>query len=1143
MDKPFIHLHAHSAYSLSEGAIHPKDLVKLAKKNMMPAVAVTDTGNLFGAMEFARYAVEEGIQPIIGCEILIEFEKPQKNQTQILDSIVLLAQNNQGYKNLLALVSQSFLETDAGNTPHITSEALLQNSTGLIMLSGGPRGPLNRFLAQHRKGEAEKLADQLKNVFGDRFYIELQRHFLADPDNIETQIIDLAYAKNIPLVATNNVYFASPKMHFAHEVLLSIAAAKKISEPDRPRSTPHHCFKASVDMYELFKDVPEAVENTYNIAKRCAFMPEVSKPLLPAFAVEGRTEAEELALQAREGLENRLSTHVYTEMMSDAEKQQAGKAYKDRLEFELSVVSKIGFAGYFLIVSDFIKWAKQNNIPVGPGRGSGAGSVVSWSLMITDLDPLRFGLLFERFLNPERVSMPDFDIDFCQDRRDEVIRYVQQKYGNDRVAQIITFGKLQARAVLRDVGRVLEMPYGQIDRIAKLIPFNPAAPTTLADALESDPALQAMRKEEDVSRLMETALQLEGLYRHASTHAAGVVIGDRSLQELIPLYRDPKSDMPVTQFNMKDVENAGLVKFDFLGLKTLTVLVKACEMLKAKGIEIDLNTIPLDDAKTYTMLGRGDSVGIFQLESSGMRDVLVKLKPDRFEDIIAVVALYRPGPMDNIPKYINCKHKREEPDYLYPTLEPILKETYGIMIYQEQVMQCAQVLSGYSLGSADLLRRAMGKKIKEEMDAQRKVFVDGAVAKSVSQSKASEIFDQINKFAGYGFNKSHAAAYALIAYQTAYLKANYTKEFMAASMSLDQGNTDKLNIFRQELQRLKIPLYGPDVNKSFQEFSVENDGIRYSLAALKGVGVGAVEALVDSRNKDGAFKDIIDFATRLDQKVVNKRMLESMTKAGAFDSIEPNRAKIFANVETLSKLSHSVMADKASQQNSLFGGEASGETKVTLAHQENWSILEKLQHEFDAVGFYLSSHPLDTFASILPQMGIKMAAEVLDADRLPPGRQKLAGVVVSKKERRSAKGNKYAFLGLSDPTAVYEVTVFSDTLVRARDYLEEGKLVVVSVDVISEEDGVRITAQDIRPLETNSFKFSEVKLTVDDNENFTALQKTLSSVPKGSGRVTIRVPHKDQYVLVELADKYQLTPLTLPTLKDCPQVSRVDSIL
>src|SRR5262245_24792910 len=914
----FVHLRVHSAYSLSEGAIKIKQLIGLCRREKMPAVAIADTGNLFGALEFALAAKDAGVQPIIACQLAIAREEEGNGAVANRpvakpkpDQLVLLVQDETGYRHLLKLVSRAYLDSAPGDAPQVPMSLLNGHSDGLIALSAGPGGRVGRLLAEGQNDAAETALRQLATLFPGRLYIELMRHGQETEHRTEEKLIDLAYAHDLPLVATNEVFFADRDMFEAHDALLCIAGGSYIGEAERRRVSPENYFKSAEEMRALFGDIPEAVDNTLVIARRCAYMPSARKPILPAFPVEdGSTEAEELRRRAVDGLEHRLAFQVWTPEMDEAARVQAAKPYRQRLEFELGMIEQTGFPGYFLIVADFIQWAKSQGIPVGPGRGSGAGSVVGWALTITDLDPLRWGLLFERFLNPERVSMPDFDIDFCETRRDEVIKYVQQKYGSERVAQIITFGTLKARAALRDVGRVLQMPYGQVDRICKMVPNNPANPVTLTRAIEGEPLLQQMQaQDEAVGRLIDIAQKLEGLNRHASTHAAGVVIGDRPLEELVPLYRDPRSVMAATQFNMKYVETAGLVKFDFLGLKTLTVLEQARQILKLRGVDLDLANIPLDDPKTYETLSRGDATGIFQLEGSGMRDVLRKLKPDRFEDIIAVVALYRPGPMDNIPRYIACKHGQEQPDYLHPTLEGILKETFGIMIYQEQVMQIAQTLSGFTLGNADLLRRAMGKKIKAEMEAQRKSFVDGAIARGVSEANATQIFEQVEKFAGYGFNKSHAAAYALVAYQTAWLKTNYPVEFFAASMTLDLGNTDKLNIFKQELDRLKIKLLPPDINRSQATFAVEEqaDGgqaIRYALAAVKNVGRGAMEDLVAKRDAAGPFKDIFDFTGRLDAQMVNKRQLENLVCAGAMDGIAPNRRQAFDAIVLIVRNAH-----------------------------------------------------------------------------------------------------------------------------------------------------------------------------------------------------------------------------------------------
>src|ERR1700730_13297144 len=952
----FVHLRVHTAYSLSAGAIRIKELVDLCKAERMPAVAVTDTGNLFGALEVATSCTTAGIQPIIGCEIALA-----RNGTHVgrrprgsgLDSdrIVLLAQSETGYRNLLDLVSRSYLAGEVPTEPAITASALAGANEGLLCLTGGPHGPVGRLLAEGQTDAAETALIHLAGVFPNRLYIELMRHGPPEEARTEPGLVELAYRHELPLVATNDAYFPDRAFYEAHDDLLCVAETTACADQERKRLTPHHYFRSAQEMRALFADLSEACDNTLVIARRCAFIPQQRQPILPAFPTTGGAD-EETALRhaAQAGLEERLCR---AEIGGDA-----AAPYRQRLEFELDTIVGMGFAGYFLIVSDIIQWAKRQGIPVGPGRGSGAGSVVAWALTITDLDPLRFGLLFERFLNPERVSMPDFDIDFCQDRRDEVIRYVQQKYGRDRVAQISTFGKLQARAVLRDVGRVLGVPYGQVDRLCKLVPNNPAHPVTLEQAIAGEPTLQQQRAtDETVGRLMTIALKLEGLYRHASTHAAGVVISDRPLSELVPLYRDPRSDIPVTQFNMKWVELAGLVKFDFLGLKTLTVLDVAVKLLRQRGVEIDLATLPLDDAPSYAMLARGDVVGVFQVESQGMRRALVDMRPDRFEDIIALVALYRPGPLANIPTYCARKHGDEEPEYLHPMLEPILKETFGVIIYQEQVMQIAQVMAGYSLGEADLLRRAMGKKIRKEMEQQRERFVSGAVERGISRGQADTIFELLAKFADYGFNKSHAAAYALLSYQTAYMKAHHPVEFLAASMTLDLNNTDKLSEFRAEAQRVGIKVEAPSINRSSATFEVADGTIYYALAALKGVGQQAVELIVEAR-KDGLFTSLADFAARVNPRAINKRVIESLAAAGAFDSLDSNRARVFAGAEAILAACQRSHEAASIGQNDMFGGAADAPT-IMLPQIEPWLPAERLRREYDAIGFFLSGHPLD----------------------------------------------------------------------------------------------------------------------------------------------------------------------------------------
>ncbi|MDH3195422.1 MAG: DNA polymerase III subunit alpha, partial [Hyphomicrobiales bacterium] len=993
----FIHLNCHSAYSLLEGALPIDTLILLAAANGMPAVGVTDTANLFGALEFSEKAAKAGIQPIIGCKLPVCFEAEDgdqagagahlrggRNETgrgaaaRSEAQIFLLACSDAGFAGLVRLVTHFYLgagrgsETGRGRAEPLTLECLAAASDGLIALTGGHDGPLYQLLAAGDDERAETRLAALKSMFGDRLYVSVERHGMAVERAAEAQLLALAYSHELPLVATNEPMFPAPDDFEAHDALLAISDGRLLSQDDRRRLTPDHGFRPQKEMKFLFKDIPEAYENTVEIAKRCHSRPMTIEPILPRFASvqsgDGAggadvvtLEAGELRAQAQAGLSERLKTQGCAPGHVEAD-------YRERLDMELGVIEGMQYPGYFLIVADFIKWAKARGIPVGPGRGSGAGSVVAWALTITDLDPLRFGLLFERFLNPERVSMPDFDIDFCQERRDEVIDYVQERYGADKVAQIITFGTLQARAALRDVGRVLEMPYGQVDRLCKMVPADPANPVTLAEAIAGEPRFAEARGQESVvGRLLDIAMKLEGLYRHASTHAAGIVIADRPLTELVPLYRDPRSELPVTQYNMKWVEQAGLVKFDFLGLKTLTVLQKTLELLNRRDIQVDLAALPFDDAATFDMLSRGETVGVFQLESQGMRRALAGMKPDRFEDIIALVALYRPGPMDNIPTYNRRKHGQERPDYLHPLLEPILKETYGVIIYQEQVMQIAQTLSGYSLGEADLLRRAMGKKIRAEMDAQRERFVDGAVERGVARPDAVMVFDLVAKFASYGFNKSHAAAYALVAYQTAYLKANHPVEFLAASMTLDMGNTDKLNEFRLEARRLGITVVPPDINRSGVDFETHEGEIVYALSALKGVGTQVVRHIAGIRD-ERPVAGLSDFAARIDPHIVNKKAMECLVQAGAFDALQPDRARVFAGIgRILAAASEHQQRTEAGVRDFFF--DAAGAPQLTLEPAEAWPPAERLQREFTAIGAYLTAHPLDDYGQVIESRG------------------------------------------------------------------------------------------------------------------------------------------------------------------------------
>ena len=1142
----FVHLHAHSSYSLSEGAIKADKLATLAKDAGMPAVALTDSANLFGGLEFAQGCAAKGIQPIMGCQLFLSRtasdDRPEAER-QPPDPIVALAMDARGLDNLQRLSSRSFLANDASGRPCLKLQTLEEHADGLFLLTGGTFGPIGRLLAEGRRAPAEALLRRLAAAFPDRLAVELNRHGLDVERAIEPPMLALADELGLPIVATNDVYFATPGMHEAHDALLCIAEGRTLAEEDRRRVTVDHWFKPADAMRKLFADLPEACDNTIAIARRCAVMAEGRKPELPVCPKvgEGLTEAETVRDMATRGLEVRLDTLGLEEA--------ARAPYRTRLDYELGVIEQMGFSGYFLIVADFIQWAKAQTIPVGPGRGSGAGSVAAWALAITDLDPLRFGLLFERFLNPERVSMPDFDIDFCQDRRDEVINYVRREYGADRVAQIITFGKLQAKAAVRDVGRVLGMPYGQVDRVASLIPFNPAKPVTLAQAIEGEPKLQQARdNDEQVHRLLEIALQLEGLYRNASTHAAGVVIGRKPLIEIVPLYRDPRSEMLITQYSMKYVEQASLVKFDFLGLKTLTVIEKALAILKGQGVEVDIATLPLDDVKTFEMLRKGDAAGVFQFEGQGMRDCLRQMRVDRFEDLIAAVALYRPGPMANIPAY--CQRKHGEPwEPPHPALMGVLAETYGIMVYQEQVMQIAQDLAGYSLGAADLLRRAMGKKIQKEMEQQRAIFQQGAVERGIPPDKATEIFDLMAKFADYGFNKSHAAAYALVSYQTAWLKANHPVAFIAASMTLDLDKTEKLSGHMQEASRLGISVLSPDVNKSGAEFSVETTAegkpaIRFALAAVKRVGAAAMKDLVKARDAKGPFASVAEFAHRVDPKQLNKMQIENLAKAGAFDSLEKNRAKLVAGTEVILRRAQAAAEERVSAQIALFGGADSRPEPLRLPEMPDWPQLEKLSYEAEAVGFHLSAHPLDAYKSVLQRLGVTPSTNIEERAKGGAARLKLAGTVVSSKERPTRTGSRMAWITLSDGSGTYEVTLFSEVLSRARELMTEGTAVLVTAEARLDGEMLRLTAQDMEGLEKAAQQVGQgIRLWLDGDAAVNPIRDLLNREGRGRGRVVV-VARTGQGQEVELAlpGGFNVSPRMMQAMKVLPGVAEVEAV-
>jgi len=1149
----FIHLRTHTEYSLLEGALPLDRLIGLCRAHRMPAVAVTDTANMFAALEFSVTARAAGIQPIVGCQMPVQFDAPAPGERpQPPAHIVLLAQSEAGYLNLLKLNSALYLR-ETQDLPQVTPEDLSAHAEGLICLSGGPDGPVGRLLQAGQRGRAEARLDALARIFPGRLYVELQRH--PDESGLTTQaeratergFVEMAYAMDLPLVATNDVHFADPDMYEACDALLCIADGAFLDQQEpRRRLTPQHCFKSEAEMGILFADLPEAIENTVEIARRCAFMVDKRKPILPRFA---ENEVEELRAQARQGLADRLAVVTPAAPV---------ETYRQRLEFELGVIEQMGFPGYFLIVADFIKWAKAHDIPVGPGRGSGAGSLVAWALTITDLDPLRYSLLFERFLNPERVSMPDFDIDFCMDRREEVIAYVQERYGRDRVGQIITFGALLSKAAIRDVGRVLQMPYGQVDRLAKLIPVEGVKPVSIEKALADEPRLrEEARREEVVGRLLDIARRIEGLLRNASTHAAGVVIGDRPLDELVPLYRDPKSDMPATQFNMKWVEAAGLVKFDFLGLKTLTVIRNALDLLKARGVEVDIGRIPLDDPKTYELYASARTVAVFQVESAGMMDALRRMKPTCIEDIVALVALYRPGPMENIPAYCEVKNGLRPRESIHPTIDPILEETQGIIVYQEQVMQIAQVMAGYSLGGADLLRRAMGKKIPEEMAKERPKFIEGCKAThGIDAKKAGEVFDLLEKFANYGFNKSHAAAYAVVSYQTAWLKANHPVEFMAAVMNCDIHLTDKLAVYADEVRRgLGLGIVPPCVNRSAATFTVQDGRIVYALGALKNVGVEAMRLITAARG-DRPFATLFDFARRVDLRRIGKRPLEMLARAGAFDVLDPNRRRVFDSLDALTAWSAAVHDAAASSQVSLFGEAGEDLPEPRLARSEDWLPGDRLAEEHQAIGFYLSGHPLDDEAGALRRKGMLTLAELRRRAEREGAAVARVGVLVSGvTERKSARGTRYFRMNISDPTGqCANIALFPEdagAFDRIRRVLDQGPKVILTLEARSTEGQFDPVARAASPMEPAIADAGAAGLRVHiETPEAAALVRSLLDRVAAEGRIRARAPvsfavldrARGEEIELAAGESFPVSPEVRRAIKSFPGVVLVEEV-
>ena len=1128
----FIHLRTHTNYSLSEGMLTADYIANFCKDEKQPACAITDTSNLFGVFEFSVKLLANGIQPIIGMQINLSDEYYSDNSNEI----VLISKNEIGYMNLVKLSNIINNQVKIGSKKHLDCNLLKKFNEGLIVLSGGAEDGFVGFPAAKNNPEiARKRAFFLKNLFNNNFYIELQRHDLERDKIAEPILIDLACKLDIPIVATNDSYFKTQEEFEAHEVLMMIDKGLTISTKNNRFLSKQNYLKSTNEMVAIFSDLPEAIENTIYIAKRCSYCLRETSPVLPSFVSSSKNISEEKLLEklSTDGLKSRLNIDISNEDLSNFEE------YFLRLKSELKIILKMGFAGYFLIVSDFVKWSKKNNIPVGPGRGSGAGSIVAWALQITDLDPLKWGLLFERFLNPERISMPDFDIDFCQERRDEVISYIKHKYGNDHVAQIITFGSLQARAAIRDVGRVLEMPYGQVDKIAKMIPAIPANPIKLSEALKNIEELKREKnQDEGVSKVIDIALEIEGLNRHISTHAAGIVISEKPIADSVPLYSEFNQELPATQFNMKYIEKAGLVKFDILGLKTLTIISKTENLIKKTNQDFDISKIDLADSNIYKMLSKGKTIGIFQLESNGMQNVLTGLNPERFEDIMAVLSLFRPGPMENIPKYINRKQGQEKVEYMHDKLSTILEETYGIFIYQEQVMQAAQILAGYSLSSADILRRAMGKKDRKEMEEQKQNFIDGAVHHGLTSEISEDIFEQIAAFAGYGFNKSHAAAYALISYQCAWLKNYYPHEFFSSLMTYDDDNTDKLFIYLNDLKRLSIDLLPPDINRSYDYFNVENvkngeKAIRCSLSSLKNVGTEAVRQLIDIRNTKGIFGHVDDFIDKIPLNILGKRGLESLIKAGAFDQLESNRRKLFNSIPIMLLHSQKMIEDEKNSQESLFKKFENIELSSSFKNEPDWSILEKQTNEFNSLGYFLTHHPLKNYSSTFKKLNIITSSQLdgflkSNNDKII----KICGLINKINKKTSENGRTWGVVEVNDLDGVIDVIYSSDNLSKLEEIYDKQQLYYLDVNIKYDKNRqpriLEMRTQNLNNLISKNEL--NVELEIQDLRCLRSLKKNITNLNPGRSDIILKVIKREKDILININQKVCLDDLFLKNI-------------
>ncbi len=1122
----FNHLKIHTQYSICEGAVRINDLAEYCKKNKIRSIGLSDSKNLCGALEFSENISKSGTQPIIGTQINFNFEG-------VIGLIPLIAKSENGYKSIIELSSKSYIENNGISENHCKFDDLLKSGEDIIIFSGAIYGLIGKLFTKGRLKDIENIYKILKQKYLDDFYIEVQRHGDQDEKLFERFNLSMSNLLDIPIIATNEVFYIEKDMHEAHDALICIGNKTYVSEKNRIRYSNNHYLKTDIEMNEIFSDLPQALKNNYNIPFKCNFRPLASKPVLPNISSDKGGNADEiLKKDSLDGLEEKF-INIFKLKKQDFINSKKFLNYKARLDHEIKIIIEMNYSSYFLIVSDYIKWAKKNNIPVGPGRGSGAGSLVAWCLSITDVDPIKFNLIFERFLNPDRISMPDFDIDFCEEKRDLIFEYLNNKYKNS-VAHIVTFGKLKARMVIRDVGRVLGLSYGFVDSISKMIPFDPSRPQSLTECINNEPRLLKLIKEDSrIKKLTDLSLKLEGLNRNFATHAAGVVIADKKLTDTVPLYKDYSTNLllPSTQFDMYSAENAGLIKFDFLGLKTLTVIKKTEKLANENNKKFSIDNIDYEDQKVFELLTSGNTVGLFQLESAGMREALMKMEPNHLEDIIALVALYRPGPMANIPTYNDCKHGKVEPDYLHPLLEEILKPTYGVIIYQEQVMQIAQKLSGFSAGEADILRRAMGKKKRAELEKQKMRFIDGAVKNGINKEVAASIFLKIEPFAQYGFNKSHAAAYAIIAYQTAYLKTYFPYEFFSASMTMDISSQNKLGEFYEELKRLNIKIVRPDINKSYADFRSNNKNFYYALGAIKNVGYEAISNIVNERLKNGNFKSLKDFIERVNPKDINKLQLEGLIKGGAFDSLSNNRKSLLNSVPNIILKSKNLYEDKVANQIDLFQNDNIEQNEI-IEQIEDWNFEDRLSKEFESIGFFISDHPLNQFLEVFNDYKIINFSD-FNKD-INSEETNIAATLLKIQEKKTQKGNSYAIIKLTDLTSVFELFIFSDVLELNRDILKEGNSLLLTVAKnLSDDDNrfKRINVKKITSLKNLFNKpISNLEIFINNTNQIKNIEKILSK--NGDTQVKINIKDENEKMIFNLKNKRFVDRKNLNLLKN-----------